>query len=194
VETAAFWKPWKNPKDFSHGFQRWENGSLTLSVYHSSHRFYDDEIQNLLHENGSWCQKNSFDFLGRFPGLERLKSQGSSFGNDRVKVTHCDHGIMTRSPTPLFSFRCLSPRYLEALKEKTTGSLLRYQTGPKWVTFALAKSFILHPIPVCFLFTLFALIPATLTLSQPQGRLWLLCPLASPKEPVFTRCFLAEVH
>jgi len=29
---------------------------------------------------------------------------------------------------------------LEALKEKTAGSLLRYQTCPKWVTFALAKS------------------------------------------------------
>jgi len=29
---------------------------------------------------------------------------------------------------------------LEALKEKTAGSLLRYPTCPKWVTFALAKS------------------------------------------------------
>ena len=61
-------------------------------------------------------------------------------GNDRVKVPHCDQGIMTRPPTTLFSFKCFSPRYLEALKEKTAGSLLRYQTGPKWVTFALAKS------------------------------------------------------
>ena len=61
-------------------------------------------------------------------------------GNDRGKVTHCDHGIMTRPPATLFSFKCLSPNYLEALKEKTAGSLLRYQTGPKWVTFALAKS------------------------------------------------------
>jgi len=60
--------------------------------------------------------------------------------NDRVKVTHRDHGIMPRPPTSLFSFKCLSPRYLEALKEKTAGSLLRYQTCPKWVTFALAKS------------------------------------------------------
>jgi len=64
--------------------------------------------------------------------------------NDRVKVTHRDHGIMTRPPTSLFSFKCLSPRYLEALKEKTAGSLLRYQTGPKWVTFALAKSYALR--------------------------------------------------
>ena len=52
---------------------------------------------------------------------------------------------MTRPPATLFSFKCLSPKYLEALKEKTAGSLLRYQTGPKWVTFALAKSGALHP-------------------------------------------------
>ena len=70
----------------------------------------------------------------------RIVAATNRNGNDRVKVTHCDHGIMTRPPTTLFSFKCLSPRYLEALKEKTAGSLLRYQTGPKWVTFALAKS------------------------------------------------------
>ena len=80
--------------------------------------------------------------------------------NDRVKVTHRYHGIMTRPPTSFFSFKCLSPRYLEALKEKTAGSLLRYQTGPKWVTFALAKSgdpavffsprFAIYLLPVLF--------------------------------------------
>ena len=32
------------------------------------------------------------------------------YGNDRVKVTHCDHGIMTHPLTSLFSFKCLSPR------------------------------------------------------------------------------------
>jgi len=69
-----------------------------------------------------------------------LRGKQAIVGNDRVKVTHCDHGIMTRPPTTLFSFKCLSRRYLEALKEKPAGSLLRYQTGPKWVTFALAKS------------------------------------------------------
>jgi hypothetical protein len=49
------------------------------------------------------------------------------------------------------------------------------------------RLFTLHPIPVCLLFTLFALIPATLTLSQPQGRLCLLFSLSSLKKTVFTR-------
>ena len=44
-----------------------------------------------------------------------------------------------------------------------------------------------HPIPVCLLFTLFVLIPATLTLSPPQGRLCLLFSLSSLKKTVFTR-------
>ncbi len=47
--------------------------------------------------------------------------------------------------------------------------------------------FTLDPIPVCLLFTLFALIPATPTLSQPQGRLCLLFSLSSLKKTVFTR-------
>ena len=44
------------------------------------------------------------------------------------------------------------------------------------------KLFTLHPIPVCLLFTLVALIPATLTLSQPQGQLCLLFSLSGPKK------------
>ena len=49
------------------------------------------------------------------------------------------------------------------------------------------KLFTLHLIPVCLLFTLVALIPATLTLSQPQGRLCLLFSLSSLKKTFFTR-------
>ena len=44
------------------------------------------------------------------------------------------------------------------------------------------KLFTLHLIPVCLFSPLFALIPATLTLSQPQGRLCPFCSLFSPQK------------
>ncbi len=84
----------------------------------------------------SEAPSNTCTALPKFPCAQRRRLGV----NDRVIVTHPDHGIMTRPPTSLFSFKCLSHRYLEALKEKTAGSLLRYQTCQKWVTFALAKS------------------------------------------------------
>ena len=40
-------------------------------------------------------------------------------------MTHRDHGIPTHPSTSLSSFKCLSLRYLEALKEKTAGSLAK---------------------------------------------------------------------
>ena len=91
-----------------------------------------------------------------------------------------------RSPPPkLFPHKLetfmasLSPRQAQEIRASTrmrfTGTMSRSGTAEE------PRLFTLHPIPVCLLFTLFALIPATLTLSQPQGRLCLLCSVANPK-------------
>ena len=80
-----------------------------------------------------------------------------------------------------FSLSPGRPKKSEPPRTRFSGTMSRSGTAEE------PRLFTLHPIPVCLLFTLFALIPATLTLSQPQGRLCLLFSLSSLKKTVFTR-------
>ena len=48
--------------------------------------------------------------------------------------------------------------------------------------------------PCAFFSLFFALIPATLTLSQPQGRLCLLCSLSNPKKKLSLPAVRAKIH
>ena len=60
--------------------------------------------------------------------------------NDQGKVSHRGSRKYDPPLDRLFSFKRLSPKYLEALKGKTPGSLLHYRNGLKWVTFARSIS------------------------------------------------------